>query len=215
MRRIMPGHAPRPTAFSLKTADFGRGWAGLLLIAAGLGAAGLAPQDPAAGLISCLPTRGPAGIRVVLEGDGLESTRGVRFGAQEAAFMVLSGQRVETHVPPGAASAPITLLGAAGVYTTGTAFLVTPGRPGPPAIAQFWPASGPVGNELSVTGSGLASVEEVRVAGRPAEFSILSDTDLVLYVPADQAASGPLTLNSPFGTAVSAQPFVLTAQDTY
>jgi hypothetical protein len=131
----MSGPFIRSPKFSFRSADFGRGWVGLLLLAAGLGAASLAPPDPAAqAQLTFQPGKGPAGIRVVLEGDGLESVRRVRFGTQEAPFKVVSPQRVETHVPQGAASAPITLVGAGGVYSTGAAFQVTPERPGPPAI---------------------------------------------------------------------------------
>ncbi|MDR3672509.1 MAG: hypothetical protein P4L36_16805 [Holophaga sp.] len=131
----MLGTSLRPTAPPRKSADFGRGWAGLLLIAAGLGAAGLAPAVSEPASPAFLPMKGPVGIRVILEGDGLETTRVVRFGALEASFKVLGPRRVETRVPEGAASAPITLVSAEGrVLTTGAAFQVTPEQPGPPAM---------------------------------------------------------------------------------
>jgi hypothetical protein len=190
---------------------------GLLLLALGLGAASLARPDPAApalAQLSFLPNEGPVGIRVVLEGDGLQDTRSVRFGAREATFTMVSGERVETHVPPGAESEPITLVTAAGErFTTGAPFQVTPGRPGPPAIREFWPASGPGGTELNLSGSGFAGVEEAKVAGRPAEFTLLTDTDLVLYLPPDLAASGTITLTSPFGTTSSTRAFQVTAPE--
>jgi hypothetical protein len=195
--------------------ELGRGWLGVLMVAAGLGAASLAPYDPAAPALtrfSFLPPRGTAGIRVVLEGDGLQNPRSVRFGSQPAPFRALDAGRVETHVPEGAATAPITLVTETGqTLTSGVPFQVLAGRPQPPAITEFWPGSGPAGGDVSLSGTSLDGVEEVRVAGREAEFTLLTDTDLVVHIPADLTASGPIAVITPFGTAVSGQAFRLTA----
>ena len=108
--------SPRPPAYGLM---------GLMLVAAGLIAASLRPPDPGPTRISCLPVEGPAGIKVVLEGEGLEATRAVRFGDREAPFKVVSDRRVETRVPEGAASAPILLVTGGGAsYSTGAPFQV-------------------------------------------------------------------------------------------
>ena len=224
MRRTVP-----PLEACLRPANFWRGWVGLLMIAAGMGAAGLAAlaplvappaAKPSPGArpapppvvepihLSFLPPKGPVGIRVVLEGKGLEQTRSVRFGARETPFRTVSDQRVEVHVPEGAVTGPITLTTAEGaLFTSGADFKVTRGVPPAPVITGFRPASGPGGTEVSVAGSGFEPVEEVRVGGRPAEFTLLTDTALVLYVPPDHPNSGPIVLISPFGIAASGEAF--------
>jgi hypothetical protein len=211
----MSARSNRPSESGLRFPELGRGWIGVLLVAAGLGAAGLAPDDPSSpGLaqFSFLPPKGPAGIRVVLEGEALDTPKVVRFGVLPAAFKVVSPGRIETHVPEGAGTGPITLVSESGrTYTSGAPFQVLPGRGKPPAITSFWPGSGPAGTELSLTGASLEAVEEVRVGGRVAEFTTLTDTDLTVYIPPDQAVSGPIAVISPFGTAVSGQPFQVTS----
>ena len=209
MTRAVP-----PMDACLRPATFWRGWVGLAMIAAGMGAAGiarLAPPPPESRL-SFLPPKGPVGIRVVLEGRGLERTRSVRFGARDALFTVVSGERVETHVPDGAVTAPITLtLEGGAVLTSGAEFRVSKEVPIPPVISGFKPGSGPGGTEVSVAGTGFEAVEQVWVGGRVAEFTTLNDAALVLYVPPDHPLSGPVVLSSPFGTTASSEPFQVTA----
>jgi hypothetical protein len=123
----MISRAVPPLEACLRPANFWRGWVGLAMVAAGVGAAGLAPLVPPARL-SCLPPKGPPGARVVLEGKGLEQTRSVRFGDRPALFRTVSDLRVETHVPEGAASGPIVLtIAGGGRFTSGIDFQVTGG----------------------------------------------------------------------------------------
>ncbi|MGA2081151.1 MAG: IPT/TIG domain-containing protein [Holophaga sp.] len=212
----MPARSTRPSDSRLRFPELGRGWVGVLMVAAGLGAAGLVPDDPSApGLaqFSFLPPKGPVGIRVVLEWDAQEAPQAVRFGVLPASFRVVRPGVVETHVPEGAGTGPITLVGESGrAYTSGAPFQVLPERGKPPAISAFWPRSGPGGTELSLSGASLGAVEEVRVGGRVAEFTTLTDTDLTVYIPPDLTVSGPIAVISPFGTAVSGQAFQVTAQ---
>lgn len=127
----------------LRIPELGRGWLGVMMVGAGLGTVWLAPPDtaaPALARLAFLPPKGPAGIRVVLEGEGVRTARTVRFGATAAVFRTVGEGRIETRVPEGAGSAPITLVTDTGrTYTSGAAFQVLPGRPGPPAIAVSSP----------------------------------------------------------------------------
>jgi hypothetical protein len=169
------------------------------------------PSGPAP--LSFLPHRGPVGIRVVLEGQGLISTASVRFGPRPAPFKVVNDQRVDTHVPEGADSAPITLTTAGGrVFTSGAAFQVTREVPGPPVIQDFRPRSGPGGTEVVVSGSGFEAVEEARVGGREAEFTMHTDQAMVVHVPLENPVSGPIAVISPFGTGSSSHAFQVSAQ---
>lgn len=185
--------------------ELGRGWLGVLMVTAGLGTAWLAPVDPGAPALAQFafaPPKGHPGMRVLLEGEGVGSARAVRFGDVLAAFRPAGDGRIEARVPAGADSAPITLVTDTGqVYTSGAVFQVLPGRPGPPAISSFWPAGGPPGTEVSLTGTGLQAVEGVTVAGRSAEFTPVSDHALVVTVPQGVAGPGVITVATPFGAA--------------
>jgi hypothetical protein len=206
-----------PLEACLRPANFWRGWIGLVMIAAGMGAAGLAQM--AASHLAFLPPKGPVGIRVVLEGKGLAQTRSVRFGpcakVKAAEFRAVSDERVEVHVPEGALSGPITLTTADGTeFTSGADFQVTQERPGPPAITGFRPGSGPGGTEVSVEGSGFKAVENAWVGGRRAEYTLHTDASLTLYIPPEHPLSGPIVLASPFGTGSTATAFEVIAAPT-
>jgi hypothetical protein len=206
----LPGSTPH-RSFGLRIPELGPGWLGVMMVGAGLGTVWLAPPRPAApalARLAFLPPRGPAGIRVLLEGEGVQAARTVKFGAAQAVFRTVGEGRIEARVPEGADSAPITLVTDTGrTYTSADAFQVLPGRPGPPAVARFWPAAGPPGTEVSLTGTGLQEVEGVTVAGRPAEFIPVSDTALVVKVPRGLGGPGPIAVASPFGTGVTGRAY--------
>ena len=207
----MPGVPVFPWLSRGPSQDFRRGLAGFLIIAAGVTAASLAlpePGLPGPAPLSFLPHRGPEGIRVVLEGQGLAGTNSVRFGSKPAAYRIVSDQRVETHVPDGAESAPITLTTTGGLlFTSGADFQVTREKPRPPVIQGFRPHAGPGGTEVVVEGSGFEAVEEAKVGGRETEFTMHTDQAMVVHVPEDRPVSGPIALISPFGVATSSLAF--------
>ena len=62
------------------------------------------------------------------------------------------------------------------------------------------------GNTIDILGQGLTGTISVSFNGAPAEFSILSDTDLIATVP-DSVTTGPVSVTTPSGTLVSDKPF--------
>jgi hypothetical protein len=194
-----------PPASRLRLPELGRGWLGLLMVAAGLGLVRLVRPEPAApARFAFLPQRGRAGMRVVLAGEAVRAARAVWFGATPAPFRAVDADHIEIRVPEGAGSAPITLVTGTGQTSTSvTSFQVLPGRPGPPTLARFWPPTGPPGTQVNLSGSGLQAVEGVTVAGRPADFVPVNDTALVVTVPLGLTRSGTILVTSPFGNAVT------------
>ena len=75
-------------------------------------------------------------------------------------------------------------------------------RPGPPpTLAILAPSSGPVGSNLLLTGTNLATVSGITFNGQPAtSYVIISATQVVVAVPAG-ATSGSVVLTTPAGTA--------------
>jgi hypothetical protein len=92
-------------------------------------------------------------------------------------------------------------------------FAVTPGSSSPPpaapTIGTFSPTQGPVGTNVTITGTGFTGVTSVKFAGTSAAFTPGSDTSLTATVPTG-AATGPITVTTPAGTGTSSTNFTVT-----
>ena len=79
----------------------------------------------------------------------------------------------------------------------------------PPTLIRFSPARGPVGARVTVTGTNFHGASVVWFNGVPAaRFEVVSGTNIKAVVPLE-AASGPISVVTPGGTAVSADPFTV------
>jgi C1A family cysteine protease len=78
----------------------------------------------------------------------------------------------------------------------------------PPAITGFVPTSGPVGTNVTVTGSGFAWATAVTFNGTPASFTADSDRQITATVP-DGATSGRIVVTTTGGTTTSATSFTV------
>ena len=84
--------------------------------------------------------------------------------------------------------------------------------PAAPAITSFWPASGSAGTTVILRGTTLSGATDISFGGTPApEFVVITSTRITATVPWG-AASGPIVVNAPGGTAVSAADFVVTGR---
>lgn len=77
-----------------------------------------------------------------------------------------------------------------------------------PTVTSFSPASGPPGSSVTVLGSGLSSATRVTIGGTSAAYSVISDGELRVTVPAG-AVSGPIQVTSPGGVATSTSSFTV------
>jgi hypothetical protein len=78
-----------------------------------------------------------------------------------------------------------------------------------PVILQFSPTSGPVGTGITITGSNLTGATSVKFNNTPAvNFRVDTATQVTAMVPAG-AATGPISITTPLGTAVSSPTFMV------
>ena len=80
----------------------------------------------------------------------------------------------------------------------------------PPTLTQFTPTTGPVGTRVTLTGTGFLGATDVLFNGVSAvEFEVVSGVSIEAVVPPG-ATSGPISVVTSAGTAVSTDPFTVT-----
>ena len=80
----------------------------------------------------------------------------------------------------------------------------------PPTLTQFTPTSGLIGTGVTLTGTHFLGATDVRFNGVSVlQFEVVSRRSLQAVVPPG-ATSGPISVVTPSGTAVSADPFTVT-----
>lgn len=85
-----------------------------------------------------------------------------------------------------------------------------------PEIYTFSPTRGPEGTKVRIRASQIEDATEVDFNGVPADFTMAedtSDTSLIATVPAG-AATGPISMTTPGGTATSVRDFTVTLPPT-
>ena len=79
-------------------------------------------------------------------------------------------------------------------------------KPSLPTISAFHPASGSIGDTITIKGTKLESVGSASFSGTSAHFFVKSDTELVATVPPG-AISGPITLDTSVGPVNTSMDF--------
>jgi hypothetical protein len=106
-------------------------------------------------------------------------------------------------VPTGAKTGAVTVTTPGGVLSSNTAFRVTP------AIHSFSPASGKVGTSVIITGQSLTQATKVTFGGKPAKYTMNSDTQVTAIVPTG-AKTGTIGITTKGGMAISSGVFTVT-----
>ncbi len=154
---------------------------------------------------SLVPASGPVGTEVTVTGTAFLTVTAVEFNGIAATFVIDSNTQLRATVPATATTGPIRVINPAGNALSTVDFVVL--QPSP-AIAGFAPASGPVGTEVTVTGTEFLTVTGIEFNGIAATFVIDSNTQLRATVPA-AATTGPIRVINPVGNAVSAAGFTV------
>lgn len=158
------------------------------------------------------PARGAVGTSVTVEGFNfaLGATvlvTNVFFGEKPAAFTVTAATQVQAIVPAGATNGPMTVRTSAGSVTTTNLYTIV----GPaPVIDDFSPRAGAPGANILIYGVNFKNVVGVKFgSGAASTFAASADTQIQALVP-DSGATGPITVTTASGTAISAAAFTVT-----
>jgi Ice-binding-like/IPT/TIG domain len=131
------------------------------------------------------------GDAVTLTGTHFTGTTGVRYGSRQAAsFTVVSDTTTSTITPSGSGAVPVSVTTPGGTGIVGTFYYIPP-----PSFRLTPPAAGPLagGNTVILTGLNLYTTSEVRFGTQIAEFTVDSDGQLTVTVPA-AASAGPVVI---------------------
>jgi len=151
------------------------------------------------------PESGPVGTSVTIGGTNFMGATAVTFNGSAASFTVTSDTAIQTTVPAGATTGPLSVTTPAGTATSASSFAVVVA----PTITSFTPSSGRVGASVTISGANFMGATAVTFNGSTAAFTVTSDTAIQTTVPAG-ATTGPLSVTTPAGTALSASNFTLT-----
>ena len=137
------------------------------------------------------------GQTVEILGQGFTGTTAVKFNGVSATFNNVSDTYMTAIVPAGALTGSVTVTTFTGSMTSNRKFLVVP------QIKSFSPTSGIVGSGVVITGVSLTQATKVTIGGKPAAFTVNSDTQITAVVPAG-AKTGKIAVTTPGGLATSA-----------
>ena len=138
-------------------------------------------------------------------------TNSVIWASSNPAVATMNANGLATSVAPGTT----VITAAAGTITSPAQTLRV--LPLAPTIGTITPATGPIGTLVTITGTNLLGsgpgTSTVRFNNQPAIITTITATSLTTTVP-QGATSGLVTITTPGGTAIGAQPFtVTTTQD--
>jgi uncharacterized repeat protein (TIGR03803 family) len=137
------------------------------------------------------------GAEVQILGQDFTSSSEVEFGGVKATSVERAGSTfIEAKVPSGALTGPITVTTGSGALSTLVTFDVTP------TVSAISPTSGPVGTEVTITGTGLTQATTVEFHGTKATFTVVSDSEITATVPSG-ATTGAISVTTKGGSAIS------------
>jgi hypothetical protein len=161
-------------------------------------------------LAAFTPTTGLAGTVVTITGANFSGATAVRFNSINAAsFLVTSDTSITATVPAGSVTGRLSVTTSLGTTTSSVSFTQIL----PPVVNTMTPASGRAGTVVTISGSNLAAVTEVRFNGALAKITSIGPTFVKVTVPAGVTA-GPLTVTNLAGTTTSKTIFTVLATIT-
>lgn len=144
------------------------------------------------------------GKTIQIVGTGLKTATSVTFGAVPATFTAISQTYLSAVVPANATAGFIMVTTPTATYTSNRKFQVVP------TLTNISPTSGPVGSQVTITGTGLLGATQVVFGGVQAtSFTVSSATSITATVPAG-AATGKIVVKEPGTSGASAAAFTVT-----
>jgi hypothetical protein len=143
---------------------------------------------------------------VTVSGTGFTGATSVTFNGTTASFVEVSDLEITATVPAGATTGPIAVTTIAGTGTSAGSFTVVAA----PVVTSFTPTSGPVGTDVTISGTGFTGATSVTFNGTTASFVEVSDLEITASVPAG-ATSGLIAVTTAGGTGTSTGTFTVVA----
>ncbi|WP_329133305.1 IPT/TIG domain-containing protein [Streptomyces sp. NBC_01476] len=150
------------------------------------------------------------GNTITINGTGLSTATGVAFGANTVAPTVVSDSVLSVVVPAGAAAGPVGVsVTTAGGTNNGLSYTYIDD----PTVATVAPAGGPTsgGTAVTITGTNLASTDQVTFDGAPAPFSVINATTVSAVTPPGVAGPVDVAVSNPAGTDTAVGAFTYAA----
>jgi len=136
-----------------------------------------------------------AGKTVQILGQGLTGTTSVKFGSGSANFHVVSDTYMTAVVPTSGTTGTVTVTTPGGTLKSKQVFKVIP------QLKSFSPTSGPVGTQVTITGTGFTGASKVTFGGvKATTYTVDSGTQITAIVPAG-AVTGKIAVTTTGGTA--------------
>jgi hypothetical protein len=166
-----------------------------------------APLPPV--IVSVSPAGGTVGDPVVIRGLRVDTAIDVRFNGAQASIISAQCGRLESRVPEGATTGPITVTNPYGSGMSPGSFLVGE----PPVVSAAEPDSGHVSDEVRLRGLHFTGATSVVFGGTGgAQFSVESDASILAVIDS-LASTGSITVTSPVGSGVSGFTFRVLVDD--
>ncbi len=166
------------------------------------------PGDPTITGMSPLSAR--VGDTVTITGSGFTTATGVTFhGAAPVTPTVISDEEIRVQVPGDAGTGLVQVTNSVSTVTSAAAFTLLPPPLPVPTVASFSPGSGPVGTQVTITGTNLSTATSVTFGGVAAAFSATSDTQIIATVPVG-AVTGSVVVSTPGGDGAGPVSFTVT-----
>ena len=161
------------------------------------------------------PNHGSVGTVVTIHGQGFSSTPGnniLTFNGLAATVTTATATKLTTIVPAGATTGLLSeIVGSASTTSLDTFVVTASDDAHPPTITSFSPLIADSTTTINVLGDHFAPVTGLVRAGvntTSGAVTPYSDTQLAFQVPM-QTGSGPVTVDTAYGTAQSSQPLVV------
>ena len=161
-------------------------------------------DNGAPAFVSLVSRWGSAGQTVGIIGQGFTGTSSVKFGTGLATFTVVSDTYLTAAVPSNGSTGFVTVTTPSGTLTSGQKFFVMP------VVSSISPVSGPVGTQISLTGSGFLGATQITFGGvKATTFTVNSGTSITATVPTG-AVTRKIVVKTAGGSAPSPTVFTVT-----
>jgi len=157
------------------------------------------------------PSSGPVGTVVTVMGSNLAVAPTVDVNGASATVNVT---QITLTIAPGTITGPISVTTPEGMATSASKFTVLNIIPLPPAITTFTPSSGVYFTVVTITGSNFSYASSVQFNGTAASSFILVNSTTISAKLQSGTTSGPISVTTPGGTAISATNFTISQPPT-